>query len=600
MSQETFLPNTVPTSASSLLSNRPVLDGEPVTAAVTNRLPTTNQGNTAYLHELLKRAKNNCGEFLWGVPVAEDVICGDFVYYDSGSRVFAKGLARYVSNAGTVWEADTSQIWGVVISVRDKDADLCTSGLCEFTTSIQVYFQRPEPGVRFLSDQVAGELTVARPTLQKCLGYQVGVKGTDRVQFFVRHSLDSDARLHRHRSVELKNVPAGSWERNRPNMIRSVQPDKPGWLPATDPIFTGKALPDAKFGYNPVFWLQEQLTGQAVLRWQRKQSESDDPLLALVPPEFYRIDGTTVWWLTDSPAYLPWDKQFEYSDGEIVNDHNQPYRQRLWLDDIGTGYGLTDSHVTTLRAKSGSGLTVTRYPIGQSALTGDLLLDLTVPFREITETDPGPFAVKKIDGYDLSLGPVVAGLKLDSSRLRILHSDRNVDGVHSGLLILGDPTGKTGQELLLEAVHLQGVEEAVERESIGLAFPASRHSSLLARVTVPYDESFDRFLLTFFFGILVTRSGNIASDILKLSYRIIESPHENNMITQAFPQNSLQQLACDFQVRNTQYSTGYYTAESSPFPVTPGDLVCLKIERTPPDNFSDRIILLRKTAMIGL
>ena len=188
----------------------------------------------------------------------------------------------------------------------------------------------------------------------------------------------------------------------------------------------------------------------------------------------------------------------------------------------------------------------------------------------------------------------------NSGSLRILHSDRNVDGVHSGLLILGDPTGKTGQELPLEAIHLQGVEEAVERESIGLAFPASRHSSLLARVTVPYDESFDQFLLTFFFGILVTRSGNIASDILKLSYRIIESPHENNMITQAFPQNSLQQLACDFQVRNTQYSTGYYTAESSPFPVTPGDLVCLKIERTPPDNFSDRIILLRKTAMIGL
>ncbi len=126
----------------------------------------------------------------------------------------------------------------------------------------------------------------------------------------------------------------------------------------------------------------------------------------------------------------------------------------------------------------------------------------------------------------------------------------------------------------------------------------SRASSFLARIAVPLDSEFDRFDLSLFFGILVTRSGNVAVDLLKLSYRIIEQPGTVNTITQAFPQNTLEQIPCDFSVTNSQYSSGYYTAESGKIRVKPGDLLLLKVERTPPDNFGDRIILLRKSAVL--
>lgn len=206
--------------------------------------------------------------------------------------------------------------------------------------------------------------------------------------------------------------------------------------------------------------------------------------------------------------------------------------------------------------------------------------------------------MKKIDRHDLTFGPVVSGLKIDSSRWRIIQSDRTLDGYHFGSVVLGDPTGAIGRELPFEAVHLDGVEEAVQREAIGLAFPASRASSFLARIAIPLDSEFDRFDLSLFFGILVTRSGNVAADLLKLSYRIIEQPGTVNTITQAFPQNTLEQIPCDFSIQNSQYSSGYYTAESGKIRVKPGDLLLLKVERTAPDNFGDRIILLRKSAVL--
>ncbi|HBT76851.1 MAG TPA: hypothetical protein DEB39_07965, partial [Planctomycetaceae bacterium] len=89
MNNDIFLPTGPAGLASSLLSSRPVTDGEPVNAAVTNRLPQTNSGNTAYLHELVKRIHTTSGEFLYGVPVAADVVPGDFVYYDGQTRRFS-------------------------------------------------------------------------------------------------------------------------------------------------------------------------------------------------------------------------------------------------------------------------------------------------------------------------------------------------------------------------------------------------------------------------------------------------------------------------------------------------------------------------------
>ena len=133
-----FLNLTPATIDSLLLSNRSVMDGEPVNAAVTNRLPGTNQSNVGYLHELLKKAKDNSGEFLWGVPVANDVLPGHFVYFDSVNRVFAKALTKFYVRDGQQLESEASAVWGVVVRVHNNEADICTSGLCTFQSTLSV------------------------------------------------------------------------------------------------------------------------------------------------------------------------------------------------------------------------------------------------------------------------------------------------------------------------------------------------------------------------------------------------------------------------------------------------------------------------------
>jgi len=606
MPNDIFLNSTPAGLASTLLKSRPVVDGEPVNAAVTNRVPVTNQGNIAYIHDLLKTAYDHSGEFLWGIPIADDVVAGDFVYYDSVRRVFDKALAKFVIQDGRQTESETSVVWGIVTRVDHNEADLCTDGLCKFRSELPCYTAEPEPGVRYLSDRIPGEPTGTRIAPAKCLGYLVGVKATGEVQFFVRQSLSLPL-SHQHQVVELVATPAGTWTATNPQAgITSIRPDQPGWIPATHPIFAGKVPNGAVYGYNPVFLTNHcqwplRFADNAGLRWQRHNTETDDPLAASVPQELYRIDETTIWWMSGVTQYLPWDTSRDYVEGKPTTDSPVTgYAHRMWLDFVNSGYGLSDMLVSSLRAEEGSGLTITQHPFGGPAVHGDLKLGFHFRFRKANEKDTSGLAVKGIDKFDMTLGPVVSGIKLDSSLMRIIKSDHSEDNYHFGQLVIGDPSGQIGQELPFEAIHLNGVEEAVEREAIGLAFSATRESSLIARIIVPHSNNFSAFKMSLFFGVLVTRSGNIAANALRLSYRIITNPQNKNRITQAFPSLVLNPLPCDFSVQNSQYSTGYYTAESGMFPVSPGDVVLVKIERKPPDNFNDRIILLRKAAILHL
>jgi len=227
-----FVLDSVPLSiADSLLSGRPVTDGDPVNAAVTNRLPQTNAANTAYIHSLIKQFRDLSGEYLWRMPIANDVRIGDFVYLDIHAREFKRGLAKFTAIGGDLHESDTSIVWGVVTDIADDKADICTNGLCSFTPTSGAYTVDSQPGIRFLSDTVPGGTTeeVKYPT--KCVGYLVGVQQSGKVQFFVRPYLSVDTGIHRHRSYAL-DVAAG-------------------WLPASDPVFDGNAPVDAVYGYDP-------------------------------------------------------------------------------------------------------------------------------------------------------------------------------------------------------------------------------------------------------------------------------------------------------------------------------------------------------------
>jgi hypothetical protein len=489
-----------------LLTSRPVMDGEPVNAAVTNRLPKTNDANTAYIHGLIKRFHNLSGEYLWQMPITPEVRIGDFVCYDVRYRAFKPGIAKFTMADGNVAESESSLVWGVVVNIRNDKADICTNGLCEFRPTSNAYSHLPTPGIRFLSDTLSGGLTDKVRYPYKCVGFLVGVKQSGDVQFFVRPYLAADPRVHKHRSYELSAAPAGTWlpDSNSPTAIAHVNIDVPGWLPADHAIFDGVLPKRAIFGYNPNFlkgcgW-PILAPSSAGLRWQR----SDMPLLATIPPEMYRIDSTTIWWLTDQ--IFPWDVEREYADGKtalLPGTHSH----RMWLEVTNAGYDFAEPVVTTLRP--GKGLYARQYPYGGTAITGDLEVGLNLVFAEQIMPEGMGYAVGNIEGLTLQKTPVVSKIRINSSVLQITNSDFFDGNHHHGALTLSDPTGVVGSELPIEATHLNGVEEVLVMEAVGLAFNKERACSLLTQLLVPYSALFTDIAVSVRLGLLVSRAGSI-------------------------------------------------------------------------------------------
>ena len=232
---------SVPLSIPAVLPpSRPISDGEPINAAVTNRLPVNTAGNMAIIHDLIKRFRDLSGEYLWQMPIAADVTVGDFVYFDPHAHAFKKGLARFTVDGEQVYESDTSLVWGVVINIRDDKADICTNGLCGFRPTSDAYSRLCTPGIRFLSNTEYGRLSDEAKCPCKCVGFLVGMKPSGEVQFFVRPYLSVDTRVHQHRLYSLVTAPSDDLT-------------IPGWLSAGHHVFNGTAPTGAVYAYNPHF-----------------------------------------------------------------------------------------------------------------------------------------------------------------------------------------------------------------------------------------------------------------------------------------------------------------------------------------------------------
>jgi hypothetical protein len=604
-----FLPNEIVGIASTLLSTRPVADGERVNATVTNRLPTTNYANASYIHDLLKKGYNNSAQFLYDQYIADDVQIGDFVFYNFENRVFEKGLAKFVQIGGTFLESPATAVWGVVTIIQNGKATICTDGLCSFIPQNTGYNNLDMPNAIFLSNFIPGAPTTTIHYPYKCLGTAVGQKDTAEVQLFLRAGLHADARIHDHQSYMLAAAPAGNWDIATPDIITNPKLDLPGWLPANHSIFGGTAPINAKYGYNPKFLEDCNYPPQAIeaagLRWQRKSATSDDPVIANVPSELYKFTNKTIWWLFDKAPFLPWDSTLSYANGEPTDTHPHPYRQKIWYENMCYGYGMEESVVASLRAVEGSGLRVRQFPTGGEATTGELEIDYHPNFTADSVIVPQYTAVHDLVDRTIHYTYNVAGLRIDSKQLKIIESDFvSPEGFYSGNLTITDYTGAIGQELAFEAVHLNGVEEAVERDVVGLSFPPNRPgASLLARIPVPLNDSFSAFDMSLIFGILLPQQGSVSAGVFTVGYKVVPNPLSSagktlyNAPIAAFPNPNMEIVPCNFTCKATTAS--YYLVESNKFRVKQGDIVMVQIERVD-KNYDNRIIFLRKSAKLYL
>jgi len=149
-----------------LLSSHLVMDGEPVDATTTNRLPQVNARNTARIHHLIKKFRDLSGEYLRQMLIAPDVRIGDFVYFDIHAHVFDRGSAKFTVAGEQVYESESSQVWGVVIDIRNDKADICTSGLCTFLPTTEVFANSRTPAITNIDVNLPGWLPANHPIFE--------------------------------------------------------------------------------------------------------------------------------------------------------------------------------------------------------------------------------------------------------------------------------------------------------------------------------------------------------------------------------------------------------------------------------------------------
>jgi hypothetical protein len=263
---------------------------------------------------------------------------------------------------------------------------------------------------------------------------------------------------------------------------------------------------------------------------------------------------------------------------------------------------MEEASVSSLRTTKDSGLTIRQVPTGGEAATGDLLLDYKLALQDNPEVTYNSRVIRSIEDRTINYAHNVSGFRINSKQLQILEAELQPDGFYSGKITLADSSGTVGQELAFEAVHLNGVEEAVERDTVGLAFPHNRPSSMLARISIPFDSSFPTFDASLVFGILIPQPGSIAANMFNLTYKIIPNPTNSagktvyNTAKAAFS-NYAENLTCNFSCSATTAS--YYLVETPQFRVNQGDVVMVKIERPTANGYANRIIFLRKAAKLA-
>jgi len=257
--------------------------------------------------------------------------------------------------------------------------------------------------------------------------------------------------------------------------------------------------------------------------------------------------------------------------------------------------------VTSLHVQPESGLILTQYP-GRviPANRGDLLLDYQFTIKEVKENESQSWSMNHVKDSVAYLRPAVSSIRSTSAKYRVTGETQLTNGGYAGNIILGDPSDVLGVDLAFEAIHLQGVEETLEREAIGLSFPVGRSSTMISRILMPSNMDIDEFDLQLHFGILASKSGTIPQDILSVSYRIIEPPSQDNQIVPAFSSNTLDSVACNFGVTVGSLSSYYTVTSDKILGIKAGSLVFVKMTRAAQDAYPDRIILLKKTGRLSI
>lgn len=572
-----------------------IKEGEPVSPGTPNRPLQQLDQNISYLWELIQAAELGSTVYARSQSVISTIKVGQPVYLNTATGQFEAAFAAPDTDGTTGYlvMSNQAQVWGIVAEKHNATlADILLFGYADIDIA-EAIGQLPgsdvPAGTWYLSGSSAGQLTLQQPpvTIPVC---KTDLNGG----VFVNPSFVDFLENHRHYVFDLEMLPAGTVTPpsvGGTHVITAADSNDVGWLPADDAVFDGNAPAGAKFGYN--LSQNNALSGvyppvplqSACLQMQRP-SIWDTALERKwygeqLMEDLVIIDRNGIWWMSDCYDEVPWptdldtDSSASASYGDC-DPGGKEYSLKFYYTRVGFA---TDNSVVSSIKSLDNRLVITCADKSDPATTGDLDIDLDLSFMIGSTTDAGYTVFK---GFDVetntfSSGPVTESVYATSSNVLLSGSKvTTVDGVdyHQGVIGVGVLAQAT-QELSSQLVRLDGVTEE-NYPVLYLGMPDDVATSYVVKFEVPTDSPVGS---TFSFRprILGRAAGTLP--LLTSSYYKAARPTDGLNVPIPVAQSYVA-LTMD-TVATLAGANEAVEATSNSVAVDPGDIVYVKLERTP-------------------
>lgn len=602
-------------SSDDFLSPLPgVRDGEPVNEQVTNRSLAAVWARLQNLNNRLDAIQAGVNLRLTNQPVSSSLLVGQPCYFNDELQAYAPAIFGFLSTESGLVLSASSLVRGILLS-----RDSANRG----TILLRGYANVDLGQAVATSERAAysnyGLGSIAAGRLQKD-ATGVSVLSTGRqvggsvYEVFVDIRAEDLNQSHRHYKLALVCLPAG--EHTPPllgnrHVISSPDPEVEGWLPASHPVFDGKAPAAAAYGYNlqksplAVIWPNIN-PANVYLEWNRGRNTED--LGAGVPlglNGLCHVDSDGIWWMSDCYEDVPWPSTLDTSlpptsiSVGLSPECPRSTQMSLTLHAYYPAITAKSFVVQSLSAEPDGPLRVVCADTLEEKTTGHLLLQF-LPDGVVTfdATAIEGVSLKRRGSRNFISGPSVSGVRSVSSNLQVESVDGADDnGFHRAQITLRLNNDFASREVGATLVQLNSADEFYFNGVSGYAFPAGRDSSIVFSISVPRTADFPeeinakiRLLL------LGTTAGAVGASVVSARYKRLIDPAV--LLTGESLPSSFTPLSLSTAVTLAS-ARDYFAAESAEFVVGAGDIVILELTRTASLAYSGDIAVIKQNLVFG-
>jgi hypothetical protein len=595
--------------------------GEPVSPGTPNRPLGQLDSNIKYVWDVLQAAELGSTVYARQVTVESTVVVGSAVYYNPTTQQFEKGLAQVTTDTdtGVIMTSQTSQVWGIVAEKHNSTlADLLLFGYAEIDISPAVTGGTVVAGGYYLSGVAYGELAAQSPPVSVPV-----LRSDGNGHVFVNPKFVDFLDSHKHYKYELTTLPAGTHSPptvGENHVITAADSDLPGWLPADDAIFDGKAPPLAAFGYNLSqhaslnnAWPPLPLN-QTYIDWDK--GEHKDEMFHGVPMGLDGLVHVTrdgIWWMSNCYGDVPWPTNWDTSDpafDSVSESIECPRDLDMLINLYFTQMNFaTDQTVVTSLISADDRLVVRCAGTTTVNSTGDLEIDLDLDLSLGVTTKRGALVFKELNDDKFDRGYVVEGVYKTSENVTItsdvattsylVDGDSSTPVVRHGMIGIEVSTDLT-RELSSQLVRLDSVTEEFYQDVMYLGMPADEYTSFVTKIYVPSDITADTPTLTFRLRLLGRAAGTLPQ--LTIKYRIQNRPTGLTTAT-TLPSSATTLLSTEMDTTGDDTSANFVVeAISDAISVAAGDLIFFEVIRDgtdASDAYSAQVGILQQSGVVS-